>query len=270
MKATTHKGLEVELTFFEQDPNDERGLQEGWVCHKVEARVGEEVVGYLKIEYVPSATIDEKIPTIWHWWNGTNGQARHDDWEGVWFDAHYRTRSVPASLKGQLTDPWRLSRKSAPEMETILTDLQALEKLIGDRGWDNPWLEFEQFKRNHMDRPKVGYIYTEQPPPWEEGTDWRRKGIATLLYNEGAKWMARKGFPLWASTLQQDCATATWEAMVQSGYPIHERPVPWEPEKTTYVLDYTDDCRGHGPSPAKNRRLPDAEPDRAVGAANPA
>ena len=143
-------------------------------------------------------------------------------------------------------------------------DLAALEKLK-NRPYRNPWKEFEEFKRHHMDRPKVAYIRTTEPHWIEGGPDWRRKGIATLLYVEGAKWMATKGFPLWASTLQQPCATDTWNHMVQAGYPIHERPVPWDSAKNVYVMDYTDECDGHGAQTLENRRLRDPEPHRAVG-----
>ena len=266
MKATTHKGLEVELFFFEQDPNDQRGLNEGWVCNRVEARVGSEVVGYLKIEWVPSETWDQDIPTIWHWWNGTQWPARKGDWKSVWFDAHFRCRAIPASLKGELESAYRLVRSMAPEdVDTIHRDLRDLKKRVSQRSFDNPWRDLATFKQNHMDRPKVGYVRTMAPSPWEEGTDWRRKGIATLLYNEGAKWMARRGLPLWASTLQQKEATAAWEAMAKSGYPIYRRPIPWEPEKTVYVLDYTDDRRGHRTSTTSHRGVPNTEPHGAVG-----
>lgn len=261
MKAVTHKGLDVDLVFFEQDPEDMKGLNEGWVCHRVEAQVDGEVVGYLKIEYVPSRTLDEKLPTIWHWWNSTSWRA--DDLAAVWFDAHWACQLIPESLRGHLRSYLRLSRKehTPHEEDVIRADLAALEKRVRGRGYRDPWSDFETFKRNHLDRPKVAYVYTKHPSPWEEGTDWRRKGIATLLYTEGAKWVAQeKGLPLWASTLQQDCATYAWEHMKASGlYPVRMEACPWDPERQVSVLDYTGNVahedHGYWAPPSRHRWL---------------
>ena len=238
---TTHKGLEVELYFFEADPNDSKGMNEGWVCHRVEARVGEEVVGYLKIEYVPSETLAEKVPTVWHLWCRTDWWAQQGDWGQVWASAHRALHTVPPHLLGVVESSFMLSAEHIPEDEGLIqAELAALVEATRDRR-DGPWVRHKEFKHNHLDRPKVGFIRTLCPSSWEEGTNWQRKGIATLLYIEGAKWLAReKGLPLWASTLQQGPPRKAWEAMAGSGkYPIIKRPVPWKPEEQVYTLDYT-------------------------------
>lgn len=251
MKAVTHKGLEVDLLFHEQDPHDQKGQDDGWVCHRIEALVDGQVIGYLKIEYVPSKTFSEKVPSIWHWWSPTRGRA--DDLAEVWYLAHFHLGVIPKSLQGRITRYLALSRKEhTPTEDVILADLKALEKQVKGRGIKDPWSEFEAFKRNHMDRPKVGYIYTQFPSSLKvriakmngepvPGPDWRRKGVATLLYTEGAKWLAReKGLPLWASTLQQDCATSTWTYLMTSGhYPVRKEPCPWDSGKQVPLLDYT-------------------------------
>jgi hypothetical protein len=172
--AMTHKGLPVELLFYEQDPEDHRGLNAGWVCHRVEACVLGDVIGYLKIEYVPSVTLDDAA---------------------------------------------------------ILAE---------NRHWRDKARELAQFKSFHMDRPKVAYVRTMHPYwDWDLETDWRRKGVATLLYTEGARWLARtKSLPLWASTLQQREAALAWKNMRAMGLPIVSRPVPWKTDTDVYVLDF--------------------------------
>lgn len=240
MKAVTHKGLEVDLVFHEQHPDDQIGMNKGWICHRVEAQVDGKVVGYLKIEYVPSSTFSEKVPSVWHWWSATCHRA--NDPAKVWFQAHWNLGLIPESLQGQLRNILELSpKKHTPAEDVIWADLEALRERVSGKGVRSPWRDFEDFKRHHMDRPKVAYVRTLHPDSMEAGPDWRRKGIATLLYTEAARWLAReKGLPLWASTLQEDCASATWKSLMASGHhPIRKEPCPWDANKQVPILDYT-------------------------------
>lgn len=218
-RAVTNKGLEVELVFYESDPEDSVGSEMGWACRRVEARIGEQVVGYLKIENVPLESLKIKCPTVWHRWPPTQRQARAGEWVKVYQRAHFR-------LLGSSDVP-------------VMTEGEALERLkeleLMTRGWSaGPSTCFKEFRAYHVNRPKVGYSRTVFPG----GPDWGRKGIATLLYIEGAKWVAAEGLPLWGSTLQQESAKALWVSLESTGHVVH-RKCPWDKKRLIPTLDYT-------------------------------
>lgn len=56
-----------------------------------------------------------------------------------------------------------------------------------------------------VDKPNVEFIYTED--------NFKRKGIAIAMYEEMAKYLAKKGLKLYASPLQHDHAQAAWKWM---------------------------------------------------------
>jgi hypothetical protein len=82
----------------------------------------------------------------------------------------------------------------------------------------------------HLDRPYVDYIriydetdwvrsgpplrfYSKHQEPKYQGPNYRRHGLGTLLYSEGARWMQERGMLLYASDLQQPEARMAWERM---------------------------------------------------------
>jgi len=65
--ATTKHGDQITFLEYEQDPDDRKGWEGGWVCHRIEAYVGDECVGYLKIVYVSSKRLPECVPDMWVW-----------------------------------------------------------------------------------------------------------------------------------------------------------------------------------------------------------
>ena len=81
-------------------------------------------------------------------------------------------------------------------------------------------LDFQKFKQWNLDKPHVDYIRVDNV--------WKRQGIATALYNYGAKWLAQvHHLPLYASTLQQPEAAKAWDAMEAKGFPVkHQKVVP--------------------------------------------
>ena len=209
----TAKGLELRLTFHEQAPEDRRGLERGFVVHLVEAHVGDECVGYLKISYVPSGLLPEVFPTLWHW-TATQGWCYNaEDPVATWLQCHMYTARVPKSLTGVVSSYLSLSARMYPGDKVAAKDLKALER-VGHRGHRSVKAWFANWQKTVIDRPWVDYIQVEP--------EWRRQGIATVLYEAGARWLAEtKGFPLWASSLQTPDAAATWEA-IRRTLPVRE------------------------------------------------
>lgn len=209
----TSKGLELRLTFHEQDPNDSKGLERGFVVHRVNAHVGDAHVGYLKISYVSSALLPKVFPTLWHW-TATQGWCFNPkDPVATWFMCHMHMRRVPRSLSGTMSSYLSLSAQMYPGDTMAAKDLKALEH-VGHRGHRSVKAWFADWHKLTIDRPWVDYIRVEP--------EWQRQGIAAVLYEASARWLAEtKGFPLWASSLQTPEAVATWQA-IRHTLPVRE------------------------------------------------
>ena len=64
--------------------------------------------------------------------------------------------------------------------------------------------DFRDFKKYYVDKPLVDFIRVKD--------DYRRRGIATILYKKGHEWMKQRGMKLYASGLQSDQARAAWDS----------------------------------------------------------
>jgi GNAT superfamily N-acetyltransferase len=63
-----------------------------------------------------------------------------------------------------------------------------------------------RFKRFHVGSAHIAYAWVEEPH--------RRKGIASKMYLEAARWVGEQGLVLAASDLQQPEAKTLWSAFV--------------------------------------------------------
>lgn len=246
MNATTKDGRTIHFEYFEQDPEDQKGLNAGFVCHRVDASVEGVPAGYLKISYVPHDRLDAAFPTIWKWAHLTQGWCFDDgSVEATWRGCHLYAHRTPASLRGRVSSYLSVRKDMTPDEVTMRADLAILERdaFLGSR---TIWDRRRDWERDMVDRPIVDYIrvYEGDAAPFRRdgptGVDFRRLRVATALYEAGARWLAEtKGLPLHASGIQSDEAMWVWEAMTRAGrLPIEMRKRPWDDRKVP-VLDYT-------------------------------
>jgi len=81
-------------------------------------------------------------------------------------------------------------------------------------------VQFKEFEEYHVDFPFVSYIRVRE--------GYLRRGIGTLLYLEGGKWMKEMGMKLHSSTLQcNDIPGKAWLKMASKGQaaPLPRRKV---------------------------------------------
>jgi len=205
----TKDGLRVDLEYHDQAPGDTMGLEKAIVCHQVDALIDGEVVGYLKISYLDSNLVPTAFPTIWHYARQAGWCFDINDLSSTWYQCHWHAQRIPQSLRGVLPSWLRLQHYMAPDDATMQADLDALEREpIGPRHL-TIHEQYEDWSKTILDRPWVDYIRVQEL--------WQRRGVGTLLYEAGARWMATKGFPLWASGTRSDEARATWENMEKEG-----------------------------------------------------
>ena len=191
-EVATKDGQEIEFEFIENDPEDKKSVNVGWVVHRLNALVGGENVGVLKISYIPLERFYEIFPTIWHFMGLIKG------WAGL--------RDILKS--GEYKDPEILWKIAAPyigilnpkkdySLEQKLKDLKRTEDRYSEK--------FRLFKRHWVNKPMVDYIKVEEP--------WNRKGVGQSLYQKGSEIMRKRGMKLHASGLQSPEAKAVWRKM---------------------------------------------------------
>lgn len=203
VEALTNKG--VELTFSRAE-NVERENR-GWVTHEVDAIIGDDVVGYIKIAYIPAKEWAEYYPSIFNYMTQIFGIST--DLRGEERKGHYSKLST-AKLYG-FAKPllWSLANRELPQdlnREQILAELAGLEKKISVGVYAKL---FAKFKLYNLDKPHVAYINVAD--------HMRRKGIGVALYREAAVWMQEQGLKLHASDTQTKDAKAAWAHMLASG-----------------------------------------------------
>lgn len=228
----TKDGLRID---FEEIIDSEKHIKrignrpEAFIVHDIRAHVLGEQVGYLKISYVPAQRFERAFPTVWHF------AAYHQGWgfdpndkAETWKRAHLAMMQHPESCG---ISPVLLTDEHVPDEKTIDKDLKILERRCNN----HLRFQLQQYRRWHVDKPKVDYIKV-----FEEC--WRRRGIATAMYLYGARFMAREfNLPLYASTLQRHAARAAWRKIrAMPDAPIRtERTTYYHKRVTRLMLDFT-------------------------------
>ena len=74
------------IRFKAQANFEDRGLNRGWILHKIDAYVDDRLAGYIKISYIPKRNLEEQYPTVWHY-KGMRGWTGMDPTYGGHADA---------------------------------------------------------------------------------------------------------------------------------------------------------------------------------------
>lgn len=180
-------------------------------------------MGYLRTIWVDQDRAKEIFKTPWHFKRKFGWCFDITNLKKTWIAAHLHAHRSPASSRklGYL----------ALSMETEVSDVEMaydLQLLDEEMGYTK---ERDRFLKERED-----FAFPEHTEVYR---DFRRHGIATLLYTEAAKYLAGLGFPLYSSTLISDLAEATWRAMFASGrYPMRLSRHLCNKGQSRYVLDY--------------------------------
>ena len=215
----TKEGLPIKFKVYEQDPQDLKMTEKGWVVHRIEAYVGGMAVGYLKISYIPQAKFDELYKTLWHYLKNYKDYPIKDPTDP---DSVYR--GIVTKRSGYR---WNHDPDLAEVPEKKVRD-KHLRMLLKESPEAKDYLMFSTYL---VDHPFVDYIQVE----------FKGEGIGTALYKYGARWLAKtKGLPLYASSLQSEDAQQAWRSMRKPGkrIPIFEEPHPTDPSKIRTRIDY--------------------------------
>lgn len=188
--------------------DSEGNKNRGWTVHKLEAFVDGKEVGYLKISYIPKERFKAHYPHIINYLGKIAGQGE--------FDRIKNDEDLFRALQLRRYIPLYPDEDSSNK-ELIKQGLKEVKNRYGKA--------FRQFKNFHVDKPLVDYIRVASGSPNSLSApateSWRRQGIATALYYEGAKWLWKNyGFYLWASGVQSAEAKAAWQKMMKDGHVV--------------------------------------------------
>lgn len=170
----------------------------GFVLHEVHAYINNEKAGYLKISYVPRQNYQKIYKTGMdyarkcHGWCCGLGDNTDRDvlQQAAWY----------CFLDNDLNE--KIKTMSAEELNDVF---QMVEEHISK----NLSEQIRKFKRFHINKPLVDSIQVFLP--------FRRQGIGTALYLEGARWMKEKDMFLHASGLQSESAEKCWDKFLKLG-----------------------------------------------------
>ena len=238
----TKKGDLISFKWHHEMSPDYGGKEQGWIVHQLDAFVEGKHAGYLRISYIPKSRWDKLFPTFWHWIL-KNEDLRHlpkkrqkllSKFESVSKKRFLKNPSDRDSLIDALGTGigygmymWVEEQlKKIPQMSPreYVEWAKEREKILQEYKENHIW-EFKEKKQFHVDRPLVDYIRVDP--------EFQRQGIGTALYQEGARILASKGLPLYASGIQTEEAQAAWKNMKT----LKKIPVVSEGKRTK--IDYT-------------------------------
>jgi GNAT superfamily N-acetyltransferase len=221
---------------FERIEDSEGDCNRGWQVDKLVAwmdgirSVGigidgsPEEVGYLKLAYIPKKRFDDHFkagalsyadqiaghrvfPAPKDWETNPDARASHDI-DG--FDDHQLREFVRGASWSFLNRDFSYGASHAKLQSMDRRQLMDQVKEIRAAVEHRFSAEYRRFRRNVVDKPMVDFIRVHD--------GYRRLGIATALYVEGARWMAEKGLRLYASSNQSTEAAAAWGWMQNAGW----------------------------------------------------
>jgi len=204
----TKSGEEIEMKRL---PDSEGNDNRGWRVDKIEAYVGGEKVGYLKVSYIPHERFVRYYPDVFAFMHHIQGKRLgeyssdyvpyvsrdKDDRRKMLKDIVFLLRAVPYGKEKEYVQ--KLSDRE------VLQQLREYDKELMDGHYGRM---FKQFKNFHKDKPLVDFIRVEEP--------YQRQRIAEAMYRAAAEWMREKGMRLYASGTQSAEAKKAWKHLRQN------------------------------------------------------
>jgi GNAT superfamily N-acetyltransferase len=177
-----NRGWTTHVLFVSDDPKLVKD-REGW----------KKSMGYLKVCYIPRASFNAFLPTLWHYKTLIGG-----------WSSPAKFAKEPYTFtdedKAQMMQ-YHIHSYRNMEIKDIIPHIKEAEEYIKDRYS----YQYKRFKAYHVDRPYVQYANVEP--------QYRRKGIATRLYFEMADRLHQMGFSLYSASTQSPSAELFWENM---------------------------------------------------------
>lgn len=192
---------------FEYHEDSEGDNNRGWQVDRIDAYLGDQKVGYLKLAYIPKGRFKKWYPSILNYIQQISGKIifpqeyRATHWTKIPIDVlrkYVYNMAQVAGVGWNESNSLQEQALTAPE-KWVRQLYHSFEIQISK---DDSGL-FNRFKKYFVDNPYVDYI----------NVDAKRQGIGTALYRAGHAWMKSKGMKLHASNTQTPDAQAAWKTL---------------------------------------------------------
>lgn len=184
---------------FKITEDSEGDENRGWRVDKLEALIDGDVVGYLKMSWIPKERFEREYPDLLQYLAKINGKNKF-----LPRYSPYDMNTQIGRIKAMFDDAdWKEMDSKNPRLDTMTpAEAKVLEKRLLTR-YASKYREFMKFRSHWVDKPLVDYIRVKN--------EFQRQGIAIAMYEEAAKHLATMGLKLYASSNQQPGAKAAWE-----------------------------------------------------------
>lgn len=200
IKENSGSPKNIEFKFFEQSLDTKDRLQDkGFIVSRIEAYINSEFVGYINMSYIPREWFNKiyKEDYPFTFANKINGFGGLKPERFSKFSLPEQVEQLILSLGGWINSK---SLDDLSENQLLEKKNELIEKLKQRLEKD-----FKSFENFHVNKPLVDYIRVDEK--------FRRQGIGNALYQEAAKWLAKKGLKLYASGIQSKEAEEAWNKM---------------------------------------------------------
>lgn len=195
----TKDGREITFKFYDDHPNEKGGVERGWKISLLEAYIGSDYVGHIKVSYIPMENFMKLYPTILHWIVlKSHDHKILDHLDDIDFIYNEISRGWGRG--------WGRDKTKEDKIKYINSFIDAYRD------------EYRRFKRFHVNKPMVDYIDVKK----NKYENLRRQGIGEALYRKMSEIMKDKGMKLHASGIQSDDAKASWRSMDKKGIVGHK------------------------------------------------
>lgn len=223
LEAATKDGREIT---FNRIPDSEGDKNRGWQVDQLDAYLGNQKVGYIKLSYIPKKRFKRYYRSIFNYLSQLTGKhvlpykadtalpsELSDEELRKTFPQAYQAATNRYPKYDHSTNEYLHSGKPLKDLtrEELLAAYKEIEKIL----IKNHEMYFLNFKKHTMDRPLVDFISVDE--------NFRRLGVGQALYKEAAKWMAEQGMKVYASGVQSKPAEASWQSMEKQGIVSKDR-----------------------------------------------
>lgn len=228
-----------EMITYHRIPHDalvDNHMRAPWVMDRIQAKQGEEVVGYVKVAYIPYSRIRqfEEEPLLFvHMLGNEYGLYKQKEGIAIWpnDEENWYQNYLPDIEKQASFVHSKILRKWSQHPDVFLKEQQELQQKSTDelrrymednraKIWKWVKKRYGSLMQYHFARPDIDYIYVKE--------EYRRQGIGTQFYIKASEWMNEKNMVLHGSSLQQPKAESAWNALVERGM---AEVVTYPPEK---------------------------------------
>lgn len=173
-----------------------------WKVDQLNAQHGDQGIGFLRISYVPKERVQD-----WDDIYAFLSDRKHEHCTRFHQATHEQLAQMLTNVQSS-AQGWgkgEASKWIEKSREEIIEGLELFRPFY-DKKYG---LKRDTFIDFHVDKPLVDYIKVED--------NFRGKLLSKRLYEEGARWMAERGFHLHASGAQTPEALRAWNSMERQG-----------------------------------------------------